>query len=165
MLDHKSHVELSYYMLKDLGIPIPIFGSAILINSPENAEKVCEVLLSKGYVLMNTKLKQQYRGHWKNMWTNPKACNGAEIILINEQFKCIIDWTTFALTEGNIKTCGHFFTCIDDYLVIENGGTIDEGFIEFFKDELESRPNEISIYEAWNWKNDLDWKYLSQQLG
>ena len=65
MLDHKSLVELSYYMLKDLGIPIPIFGSAILINNPENAEKVCEILLNKGYVLLNTKLKQEYRGHWK----------------------------------------------------------------------------------------------------
>lgn len=39
MLDHKSHVELSYYSLRELDIPIPIFGSAILINSPENAEK------------------------------------------------------------------------------------------------------------------------------
>ena len=56
MLDPKSLVESSYYSLKELDIPIPIFGSAILINNPENAEKVCEVLLNKGYVLMNTKL-------------------------------------------------------------------------------------------------------------
>lgn len=161
MLDHESRVKLAYYTMIDLGIPFPILGSAILINKPENAEKVCKLLLDQGYAILTDKLRKQYKGMWTKMRNNPKACKGAEIILINEQHKCIIDWRTFALTIDNIKTCENFFTCVDDYIVLENEGTIDESFIDFFTKELENRPKEISIYEAWNWKNDLDWKYLT----
>lgn len=112
MLDHESFVTLSYYSLLSAGIPIPRLGTAILINDSENAEKVCDLLLKSGYVLLQDNLKQQYRGQWKKILKNPKVCKDAQIILVNEEFKCIIDWDTLKLSLGNIKSLEPFFVVL-----------------------------------------------------
>lgn len=161
MLDHESFVTLSYYSLMSAGIPIPRLGTAILINDSENAEKVCDLLLKSGYVLLQDNLKQQYRGQWKKMLKNPKVCKDAQIILVNEEFKCIIDWDTLKLSMGNIKSLEPFFCCVDDYIVLDNGGTMEDKFVEMFKNEVKLKPENLGVYETWEWFNTFQWKYLS----
>ncbi len=161
MLDHESFVNLSYYSLLSVGIPVPRLGTAILINDSENAEKICDLLLKRGYVLLQDNLKQQYRGQWKKMLKNPRVCKDSQIILVNEEFKCIIDWNTLKLGVDNIKSLEPFFSCVDDYLVLESGGTMEEEFVEMFKEEVKLKPENLGVYETWEWFNKLQWKHLS----
>lgn len=161
MLDHKQLVELSFLDFQSKGIPVPRIGTAIFINEDVNGEIIANLLLDQGYSYFTTPIKSKYRGTWKKMLRNPVVLKDSKVILINEEFKTILYWE-LPLNETTIRMCECFFTCVDDYSVIESGYTLDEDCVNALKDELENKPENLSIYDTWLWNQKAMFKIYKQ---
>lgn len=38
---------------------------------------------------------------------------------------------------------------------------MEDKFVEMFKNEVKLKPENLGVYETWEWFNNLQWKYLS----
>lgn len=150
MLDYKQFLELTYLDFKQRNIHIPRIGVAVLITDDCNCDEVAAKLLSWGYKYSTKELRMTYKGFWKNKLTQPDVLADAKVILVDVEYNVIINWS-LPLTDTSIKMCECFFTCIEGVDVLESDSLLCEDFVEKFKGVLNSKPENLNLYEDWFW--------------